>query len=124
MNAQPLQARPFEEREDLLVQVPIEVEGDEGGSEEEYVNGGVEVVEARVRSSSVSASRTSELTVAFEGEVYVFPAVTPEKVRSLWCYSLSLLVCVWFSGKRKRKSCGEPDFVALFSFFLSFSFLF
>lgn len=26
------------------------------------------------------ASRTSELTLAFEGEVYVFPAVTPEKV--------------------------------------------
>lgn len=83
MNAQPLQARPFEEREDLLVQVPIEVEGDDGGSEEEYVNGGVEVLEARVRSSSVSASRTSELTVAFEGEVYVFPAVTPEKVQAV-----------------------------------------
>lgn len=27
-----------------------------------------------------AASRTSELTLSFEGEVYVFPAVTPEKV--------------------------------------------
>lgn len=85
VNAQPLQARPFEEPEDQLVQVPIEVEG---GSEDEYVNGGapheamnvVEEVEARVNSGSVLKSRTSELTVAFEGEVYVFPAVTPEKV--------------------------------------------
>lgn len=32
--------------------------------------GGVEVV----------ARRTGELTLSFEGEVYVFPAVTPEKV--------------------------------------------
>ncbi|XP_062176386.1 GATA transcription factor 19-like isoform X4 [Alnus glutinosa] len=83
VNAQPLQARPLQEREDQLVQVPIEVEGDDGGSQDEYVNGGVEVVEARVRSSSGSASRTSELTVAFEGEVYVFPAVTPEKVQAV-----------------------------------------
>ncbi|GFY85910.1 similar to ZIM-LIKE 2 [Actinidia rufa] len=31
----------------------------------------------------VVASRTSELTLAFEGEVYVFPAVTPEKVQAV-----------------------------------------
>jgi hypothetical protein len=124
VNAQPLQARPLalEEREDQLVQGPIDVEeGDDGGSENEYVNGGVEVVEARVRSGPVSASRTSELTVAFEGEVYVFPAVTPEKVRSLWWYYLSLGLCLVL-GKRKRNSCGEQDFVALFCFFLSFIF--
>lgn len=99
---QPLQARPFHEREDQLVQVPIEVEGDGGGSQDEYVNGGVEVVEARVRSSSGSASRTSELTVAFEGEVYVFPAVTPEKVRSLWWYYLSFGLCLVL-GKTEKK---------------------
>lgn len=29
---------------------------------------------------SAPLSRTSELTISFEGEVYVFPAVTPEKV--------------------------------------------
>ena len=28
----------------------------------------------------VGPTRTSELTLSFEGEVYVFPAVTPEKV--------------------------------------------
>ncbi|KAF5444230.1 hypothetical protein F2P56_036719 [Juglans regia] len=88
VNAQPLQARPFEEPEDQLVLVPIEVEG---GSEDEYLDGGapheamnvVEEVEARVNSGSVLKSRTSELTVAFEGEVYVFPAVTPEKVQAV-----------------------------------------
>lgn len=31
----------------------------------------------------VMASRTSELTLSFEGEVYVFPAVTPEKVQAV-----------------------------------------
>lgn len=31
----------------------------------------------------VAPSRTSELTLSFEGEVYVFPAVTHEKVRTL-----------------------------------------
>ncbi|KAL3515469.1 hypothetical protein ACH5RR_022371 [Cinchona calisaya] len=32
-----------------------------------------------------TASRTSELTISFEGEIYVFPAVTPEKVQAvLW----------------------------------------
>lgn len=34
----------------------------------------------RLKGGVVVASRTSELTLAFEGEVYVFPAVTPEKV--------------------------------------------
>lgn len=38
----------------------------------------------------VMAQRTSELTLAFEGEVYVFPAVTPEKVAFL-CYSLCIM---------------------------------
>ncbi|XP_030943485.1 GATA transcription factor 19-like isoform X1 [Quercus lobata] len=108
VNPQPLQVRPLEEeeRENHLVQVPIEMDGDEGGSEYEYMNGrsaqheamngggvgvgvggggGVEV-EARASgsaSASASASRTSELTIAFEGEVYVFPAVTPDKVQAV-----------------------------------------
>nr|XP_011458396.1 PREDICTED: GATA transcription factor 24-like isoform X3 [Fragaria vesca subsp. vesca] len=30
-----------------------------------------------------AVSRTSELTIAFEGEVFVFPAVTPDKVRAV-----------------------------------------
>ncbi|XP_048231507.1 GATA transcription factor 19 isoform X2 [Ricinus communis] len=33
--------------------------------------------------SSSSSNRTSELTIAFEGEVYVFPAVTPHKVQAV-----------------------------------------
>lgn len=33
--------------------------------------------------SRTPASRTSELTISFEGEVYVFPAVTPEKVQAV-----------------------------------------
>ncbi|KAJ4832805.1 hypothetical protein Tsubulata_044947, partial [Turnera subulata] len=28
---------------------------------------------------AVQSARTSELTISFEGEVYVFPAVTPQK---------------------------------------------
>ncbi|CAI9116130.1 OLC1v1017205C4 [Oldenlandia corymbosa var. corymbosa] len=34
-------------------------------------------------SVEVVAPRTSELSLAFEGEVYVFPAVTPEKVQAV-----------------------------------------
>ncbi|XP_021862461.1 GATA transcription factor 19 isoform X5 [Spinacia oleracea] len=34
-------------------------------------------------SSSLIRRRTSELTIAFEGEVYVFPAVTPDKVQAV-----------------------------------------
>ncbi|XP_022862030.1 GATA transcription factor 24-like isoform X1 [Olea europaea var. sylvestris] len=33
--------------------------------------------------SRTPASRTSELSISFEGEVYVFPAVTPEKVQAV-----------------------------------------
>ncbi|CAL1395490.1 unnamed protein product [Linum trigynum] len=32
---------------------------------------------------AMASSRTSELTLSFEGEVYVFPAVTPEKVQAV-----------------------------------------
>ena len=38
----------------------------------------------------VMASRTSELTLSFEGEVYVFPAVTPEKVHMSIYISFSI----------------------------------
>lgn len=50
----------------------------------------VEEKEAQVRSvnhdntngkpASTELTRTSELTLSFEGQVYVFPAVTPQKV--------------------------------------------
>lgn len=38
----------------------------------------------------VVAQRTSELTLSFEGEVYVFPAVTPEKVFCILFFFLLL----------------------------------
>jgi hypothetical protein len=98
-NPQPLQARPFEDH----ARGPVRIEDEEG----EYDDGGDdamdELEEAHVNSVSVAehggvrvggggggvvmASRTSELTLSFEGEVYVFPAVTPEKVTSFFFFS-------------------------------------
>lgn len=55
-----------------------------------YANGsdeGEEAVPAPVaNASSAMRARASELTISFEGEVYVFPAVTPEKVPLLFYY--------------------------------------
>ncbi|KAF3435171.1 hypothetical protein FNV43_RR22258 [Rhamnella rubrinervis] len=74
VNPQPLQARPYGNREDRLQQIPLQVERDDvDGGREVSING----VEDRT-SSGMALSR-SELTVAFELEVYVFPGVTPEK---------------------------------------------
>ena len=91
VNPQPLEAGPFEEHG----RGPIQVEDDDG----DYEDGGdgmEDMEEVPVNPVSVAergggggggrgggvvmASRTSELTLSFEGEVYVFPAVTPEKV--------------------------------------------
>ncbi|CAB4289847.1 unnamed protein product [Prunus armeniaca] len=88
VNAQPLQARAYE-GEDQLVHVPAELEGDydEGGGAKAAMNGGDQ---ARMssgvtmsRCNSALPSRTSELTIAFEGEVHVFPAATPDKVQAV-----------------------------------------
>lgn len=47
--------------------------------------------------SSLIRRRTSELTIAFEGEVYVFPAVTPDKASFLtffqFFFSIFFVVC-------------------------------
>lgn len=72
--------------------IPIDDDDDGGGgddtmdgleNENENINS-VNVVAnaANVNHDAVVAvpSRTSELTLSFEGEVYVFPAVTPQKV--------------------------------------------
>ncbi|XP_062024964.1 GATA transcription factor 19-like [Rosa rugosa] len=75
VNVQPIQARrPYEGEE----------------SEGDYVamnNGagaGAGANPSQVTMSRCSNStRTSELTIAFEGEVYVFPAVTPDKVQAV-----------------------------------------
>ncbi|XP_034681355.1 GATA transcription factor 24-like isoform X3 [Vitis riparia] len=94
VNPRPLQALPFEEHDDDSMQVPIEINGNEGGFEVEDVTGGggeavsggeggkMSSVNADEK-SSVVAQRTSELTISFEGEVYVFHAVTPDKVQAV-----------------------------------------
>ncbi|KAI4307516.1 hypothetical protein L6164_030694 [Bauhinia variegata] len=88
VNPQPLQARPFEEHG----RCPITIEDDDGGYEDCDGSGDAMDEVEEVNNSSVSvanhggvvmASRTSELTLSFEGEVYVFPAVTPEKVQAV-----------------------------------------
>lgn len=88
---QPLQVRP--PCEDRLA---LHVDEDEDGEYEETDGGDDDMDEADVHTISVNqpdrrnrrgggvaaaASRSSELTLAFEGEVFVFPTVTPEKVR-------------------------------------------
>ncbi|KAJ7958901.1 GATA transcription factor [Quillaja saponaria] len=89
-NPQPLQARPSEDH----VSGPIPIEDDDGEYEDGSGGGGDDTMEdvENVNNNSVSianhggvvmASRTSELTLSFEGEVYVFPAVTPEKVQAV-----------------------------------------
>lgn len=94
VNPQPLQARSIEEHG----RAPIQVEDDDGDYEDGGDDGMEDMEEVHVNSVSVEkrgggggggggggvvmAYRTSELTLSFEGEVYVFPAVTPEKVLS------------------------------------------
>ncbi|KAK9690585.1 hypothetical protein RND81_09G139000 [Saponaria officinalis] len=58
------------------------------------------VNKARVSASSTSR-RASELTIAFEGEVYVFPAVTPDKVQA---------VLVLLGGCDTSTSAPTPEF--------------
>ncbi|XP_021827863.1 GATA transcription factor 19-like isoform X3 [Prunus avium] len=88
VNAQPLQARAYE-GEDQLVHIPAELEGDygEGGGAKAAMNGGDQARRSSgvtmSRCNSALPSRTSELTIAFEGEVHVFPAVTPDKVQAV-----------------------------------------
>jgi hypothetical protein len=95
-NPQSLQARPYE---DHRTRASIQIDDEDGEYEDAagmdgmkeaatvaQVNSGVSVAEHHrgvrvgVGGGVVTTSRTSELTLSFEGEVYVFPAVTPEKV--------------------------------------------
>ncbi|XP_031248520.1 GATA transcription factor 24-like isoform X2 [Pistacia vera] len=103
-NPQPLQARPFQEH----ARIPVQIEDEDG--EYEDGDGMDDVEEGNINSMNImnncnnnnnsnttssvvnvaehgvvvaAASRTSELTLSFEGEVYVFPAVTPEKVQAV-----------------------------------------
>ncbi|KAI8548454.1 hypothetical protein RHMOL_Rhmol07G0275100 [Rhododendron molle] len=91
-NIQPLQAFPYEENDDVVG--GGDYDDDDGGFDGESEDGHVAPVNAsdgrrrrRRRGgggvAAAAASRTSELTLSFEGEVYVFPAVTPEKVQAV-----------------------------------------
>jgi hypothetical protein len=109
-NPQPLQARPYK---DHRTRAPIQIEDDDDGEYEDgdgmddmeeeaavaQVNSGVSVAEhnhgAGGGGGVVIASRTSELTLSFEGEVYVFPAVTPEKVSHFFLFSIILTLIFW-----------------------------
>ena len=93
VNQQTLQAGPCEDGEgqqQQLVLVPMQVDG--MSNLPQCGNGGSHEVEEALVSSGLSGasasavqSRTSELTIAFEGEVYVFQAVTPEQVPFFLC---------------------------------------
>ncbi|KAL1336179.1 hypothetical protein HN51_030591 [Arachis hypogaea] len=78
------EAQPQQQQQQKTVLVPMQVNGAlnpfDGGShevEEAFVSSGLSSTATSVQ------PRTSELTIAFEGEVYVFPAVTPEKVQAV-----------------------------------------
>ncbi|KAJ4716780.1 GATA transcription factor [Melia azedarach] len=89
MNPRPLQARPYVGSEEHKpAQIPIQNGGEQRGfceSKDVEDDAGVSSVNNKSsdRGSVDQSSRTSELTIAFEGEVYVFPAVTPQKVQAL-----------------------------------------
>ena len=90
VNPRPLQARfPYEDQGEVprLRVDDEEYEDDDDDDDDDTMD---EAEDDHVTSVNASnhhgggvlvASRTSELTLAFEGEVYVFPAVTPDKVR-------------------------------------------
>ncbi|XAR53013.1 hypothetical protein NMG60_11021390 [Bertholletia excelsa] len=93
VNPRPLQARPYDGQQGHVQEI-IRRDEDVSGFETDDVNGGwdetlnnqpethTESVNP-VDNCAVVPSRPSELTVSFEGEVYVFPAVTPEKVQAV-----------------------------------------
>ncbi|KAK4274186.1 hypothetical protein QN277_017453 [Acacia crassicarpa] len=85
---QRLQVGPFEKH----VQGPVAVEDDDvdyedggasGDAMDDLEEGNVNSVTVPNHGGVVTTSRTSELTLSFEGEVYVFPTVTPEKVQAV-----------------------------------------
>ncbi|KAL9141383.1 hypothetical protein ABFS82_14G099700 [Erythranthe guttata] len=64
-----VKGRPFD-----CVNVPVRVHDGGGGFDADDISGGDEMA---------FPSRTSELSISFEGEVYVFPTVTPEKLQEV-----------------------------------------
>lgn len=100
LNMKPLQTGRYHEEDYVNLQIRVDEDGGGGGFEADDISGGggeepmssaeevhgvssvqmPNTVISTARASSM-VTRTSELTISFEGEVYVFPAVTPEKVR-------------------------------------------
>ncbi|KAM3342336.1 GATA transcription factor 19 isoform X2 [Capsicum galapagoense] len=99
-NPRPLQARPYEDH--MHAPLQSEEEDEDGGAYEddgdEETMDEAEDVSMKVLNQRqyggrgggggggggvVQVCRSSELTLAFEGEVYVFPAVTPDKVQAV-----------------------------------------
>ncbi|KAK8313913.1 hypothetical protein V6Z12_D01G140700 [Gossypium hirsutum] len=98
-NPQPLQIRPFEEH----ARGTMQIDDDDGDYADDAMDdvedanidsvnvaehgmgliGGVIGGGGAAGGGAVRALRTSELTLSFEGEVYVFPAVTSEKVQAV-----------------------------------------
>ncbi|KAL6964214.1 hypothetical protein U1Q18_035272 [Sarracenia purpurea var. burkii] len=107
------QAKPYEGREDRM-QVAIRVDEDGGGFEAADVNGGgsdkaITVAEEPLINSLTSVnnspdppSQLSELTISFAGEVYVYPAIDPEKVQA---------VLLLLGGREIASSVPSSDFL-------------
>lgn len=87
--------------------VPMQVDGFQPFHYANCSDEGEEAVPVTNASSAMHA-RASELTISFEGEVYVFPAVTPEKV------PLSLSLFILF---KKKFAAKNMFFFLLFFFF-------
>lgn len=93
--AAPTEARPYNTHMQIDDDVDddVEFEQEEAGFDDAFIDDDVDNCHVppqrhqqqnysnyNINGGGVIRSRTSELSVAFEGEVYVFPAVTPEKV--------------------------------------------
>ncbi|BAT73901.1 hypothetical protein VIGAN_01146000 [Vigna angularis var. angularis] len=65
-------------------------------------DGGEEATTPLGHASTAVHARTSELTISFEGEVYVFPAVTPQKVQA---------VLLLLGGQETPNTVPTPDFL-------------
>ncbi|KAK4405136.1 GATA transcription factor 24 [Sesamum angolense] len=106
-----VKGRPFD-----YANVPIRVHENGGGFDADDISGGGDDTTSSAEemyapmpttvnnqsSVRLPLSRTSELTVSFEGEVYVFPAVTPEKVQA---------VLLLLGGQETPNSIPSPEFL-------------
>ncbi|KAL7125184.1 hypothetical protein ABFS83_14G099400 [Erythranthe nasuta] len=72
-----VKGRPFD-----YANVPVRVHDGGGGFDVDDVSGGDETMMSGADEMAFP-SRTSELSISFEGEVYVFPTVTPEKLQEV-----------------------------------------